>query len=76
VCPAKAPGDEGLRLFRDPIAQADDFPDFSALVSMFSGFSRTGIDLSEGVLGIADGFVDHVGSFRHTSHPFLGKAIA
>jgi len=52
--------------FLSPIAQAQEFPDLSAFVSIFLGFGRPIINLTERMFCISDSFLNQVKRFGHT----------
>src|ERR1044071_3000363 len=69
---ASAPTQVGSAgVFRDPIAEFQVFPYFTAFVAVFFRFVWPVIDLSEGMFGIANYVCDYVECLRHGSDPLL-----
>jgi hypothetical protein len=59
------------RILREPIAEFQVFPDFTAFVAVLFRFVWPVIDLAEGVFGVANYVRDNVECFRHGSDPLL-----
>jgi hypothetical protein len=63
-------------LFAGPIAQTQELADFSPFVTIFLGFGRSIVGLTEGMFSTSNRILNHVQRLCHTFSPLLHRGAA